>query len=1153
MSVRVLKRWVVMGVFVVSCAFCHASVNTRQKDYARSLLAGNLEIIYKDDKASRRITYATEQVRVACDENRTFKVDVKNGEYRVLVFIGDRGKYSHDKISVSAEGVVKVNNANTTAGDPGKEVLPFEFNVTVKDGQLDLLFQDGGGKDPYWMVNALYVRPVTDDNFFDEKGKAKFRVPRAVVFGQDNNLSDDNKIYLVSHGYSKGTGTNNWANGDALYLCRVDEGISNVIDHTRYEFWTGSKWSSSVEDAGPFLEWPDNIGGATITWNPGLKKYILVVHHNAKTGVKDCANEHRTIFMESDKITGPYKTIHYMTNWGPGSYFGNISAKWISKDGKTAWLVIAANCWAEPANPKQCVYSCSMHEFKFVTSSEVNPDRLTSGRWVVRADKPAKRWEDAFVTGNGRHGTMVMGQTSNERITCVHEEIFLRNWDRDIVGVPELAQYLPRMRQFIANGENESAGFVYEHAMKQAEEMGASKVWELMPHPAFDLCIDYQSSGTPTSYSNQLDLETGEVLCRWNGEKSGVEQRVFSSQIHNVNVVSLKASAGQTLNLTLSLNETPGREGKNYDFDLDNAFRMVRSEASPGWLSYHADYQVDRGGYEGLARVTTKGGTLSQQGNLLLVSNAEEVLVVIRVTPLEDGSESKRYALKKELAMIPAEYHELLSPHARKHGEMFRRVTLDLGAEKLWKTTTTPQLLQQIADGGVNALYLEMVHAMGRYLLISSSGKYPPPLMGIWGGGWKADWAGGFVLDSNLNLAISAAGMGNLPECVESYAGYIEGSLPGWRLNAKRTLGCRGFLPAYYGRPDKGYMTHKNPNTWYYICTAGWNLRPLYDYALLSGDTAFMKERVLPLYLEMADFYEDYLVKDKQGVLHITPGCSPENQVIMPNGERPQLADDCTIDIAVAREVHQILIELGEQFGLPSDQIAKWKRVMENIAPYRINEDGALAEWAPKRYKDVYNHRHNSHLYPIFPGYEFFQSGSKPELRKAAHVALEKRIEKAHLINHPQLSGHGIVFACQMAARLGDVKNVRALLEKIATSSFHYNSMVSSHCPDGLYYNLDVGLSYPRVLMEMLVFSHPGHIELMPAWPKEYADGSIKGVLVRGGHKIDITWKDGKLKSAVLYAGLNDHCVVKYDNVTKTLKLKTGETYKLDSQLEAIK
>ncbi len=305
-----------------------------------------------------------------CDAPRTFSLDVDNGEFRVLVFIGDRGGVSRDRMSVSAEGVVQLTDITTTPGDPGTEVLPFEFDVTVEDGQLDLLFRDDGGNDPCWVVNALYVRPATDDNFFDEKGKAKFRVPRAVVFGQDNDLSPDGRIYFVSHGYSRGTGTNNWANGDALYLCRVDEGIPNVTDPAKYTFWTGAAWSPAVEDAAPFLEWPDNLGGATITWNPGLEKYILVVHHNAKTGINGCADEHRTILMESDEITGPYKTIHYMTNWGPGSYFGNIPAKWISKDGKTAWLVIAANCWGEPANPRQNVYACSMHEFRFVTADE---------------------------------------------------------------------------------------------------------------------------------------------------------------------------------------------------------------------------------------------------------------------------------------------------------------------------------------------------------------------------------------------------------------------------------------------------------------------------------------------------------------------------------------------------------------------------------------------------------------------------------------------------------------------------------------------------------------------------------------------------------------------------------------------------------------
>ena len=334
----------------------------------------NYDDIYASDKgygwnaslsgdADRGTSVKTTRDFSFCNSDRTFNVDVENGLFRVMIFMGDKGSLAHDKMSVSAEDVLKIDNVNTAS----KEIQAFEFDAIVKDGQLNLLFHDGGGSDSNWVVNAIYVRPANDDNFFNETGKAKFRVPRAVVFGQDNNLSPDGKIYFVSHGYSGGeSGTNNWANGDALYLCRVDEGISNVTDHTKYEFWTGSSWSSEVSDARPILNWPDNLGGATITYNPGLKKYILVAHHNDKTGGYP---EHRTIIMESDVITGPYKTIHYMTNWGPGSYFGNIPAKWISKDGKTAWLVIAANCWAQPANPAQCKYACSMHEIKFITSS----------------------------------------------------------------------------------------------------------------------------------------------------------------------------------------------------------------------------------------------------------------------------------------------------------------------------------------------------------------------------------------------------------------------------------------------------------------------------------------------------------------------------------------------------------------------------------------------------------------------------------------------------------------------------------------------------------------------------------------------------------------------------------------------------------------
>jgi hypothetical protein len=431
---------------------------------------------------------------------------------------------------------------------------------------------------------------------------------------------------------------------------------------------------------------------------------------------------------------------------------------------------------------------------------------------------------------------------------------------------------------------------------------------------------------------------------------------------------------------------------------------------------------------------------------------------------------------------------------------------------------------------------------MGRYLLISSSGKYPPPLQGIWGGNWSPPWQGGFVLDSNVNLAISAASMGNLPECAQSYFNYIKGLLPGWRLNARKYLGCRGFLAANYTDPQKGYLVHLgNQMGWmYWPGGAGWNIHPFYDYALLTGDEEFMKKEVLPLYLELADFYEDYLVLGKDGFYHVYPGVSPENS---PKGQVKTLKD-CTFDLAVAREVFRILIELGEQFKLDEKKIAEWKKYREKMAPYRINADGALAEWAPKKYGEFYKHRHVSHLILIYPWWELLLPDADPKLIKAAGVALDERFK------FDSAESHGLMHVSLMATRLHDVEKVRTNLHRFATRAYFFTNLVTSCRSGQRINNLDAALSLPRLLMEMLVFSRPGHIELLPAWPADYPDGSLTGVLIRGGHKLDLTWSAGKVVSATFHAGRDDRGIIVHGAVKKSFEFKAGTRYQFDAQLE---
>lgn len=774
---------------------------------------------------------------------------------------------------------------------------------------------------------------------------------------------------------------------------------------------------------------------------------------------------------------------------------------------------------------------------------------ISHGRWVIHSKRPAASWMDAFVTGNGRQGTMVMGQPGGERITCVHEELFIRGWDREKEAVADIANLLPDVRRLVEEGKTQhAAALAHKEARRQLVAMGAPQSWPLIPHPAFDLRLGFDSDGDSSDYQRQLNLENGESLTRWKDSGGGVEQRVFTSRTHNVSVVCIRATGGRKLNVTLSLAETPGRKRARRPGRPNpaRAFRTVRFEAEPGWLYCHADYAKDRGGYEGLARVSIAGGTMSQEAGKLRVADSREVLIVLKVHPLRDGASTARPALNEELSRLPRTYDELLTPHARSHGEMFRRVTLDLGCAGEWGRVPTETLISRSCSQGITPLFLEQLHAMGRYLLISTSGKYPAPLQGIWGGSWTPAWIGGFVLDSNVNLAISSAAMGNLPECVESYFGYVERILPGWRLNARKYLGCRGFLVPHYSDPEKGYLNHfVEKQLWmYWPGGAGWNIRPFYDYALLTGDQDFMKQRVLPLYMEMADFYEDYLQKGEDGFYHIVPSISPENWPS--NLPAVTITKDSAFDIAVAREVFEILIELGQQFGLAPDRIAQWRTYRRRLVAYRVNADGALAEWAPQGYRDRYSHRHNSHLYPVFPGMEFLKPDADPALLKAARTALDKRFA------HDTTSAHGLVHVALMAARLHDVDKVRVNLDRFSRRKYIYTSLVTSVFPGQKIYNLDASLSLPRLLMEMLVFSRPGHIELLPAWPKEFPKGSVKGILVRGGHKVDLSWADGELKSATLYAGYNDKCTVTCGNVTRTFAFEAGGRYRLNSQLRMV-
>ena len=173
-----------------------------------------------------------------------------------------------------------------------------------------------------------------------------------------------------------------------------------------------------------------------------------------------------------------------------------------------------------------------------VIGEELKP---SDSRWQYKSNQPAKTWQEGLLTGNGKHGTMVMGIPGNERITCVHEELFMPHMDPDVNPVTELKSLLPKVRDLVLNNEsNEASQLVLKEANRQFEEKGLPPAthWGPTPHPAFDLVLEQKPAGVVKNYKRQLDLETGEALVSWEDDQGLFEERVFSSRFHNLNVIS---------------------------------------------------------------------------------------------------------------------------------------------------------------------------------------------------------------------------------------------------------------------------------------------------------------------------------------------------------------------------------------------------------------------------------------------------------------------------------------------------------------------------------------------------------------------------------------------------------------------------------------
>ncbi|QDU89018.1 hypothetical protein Pla175_24030 [Pirellulimonas nuda] len=731
------------------------------------------------------------------------------------------------------------------------------------------------------------------------------------------------------------------------------------------------------------------------------------------------------------------------------------------------------------------------------------------------SSRPARSWEEGLICGNGTIGANALSRPLEERIIFTHERLFLP-MGAPVMPVDQSAR-LFEIRRLIEQG-------LYRQACELQFNLSGQRGFMYPDYfvPALDLTIRTKAAGETRDYARSLDFQTGVATVRWADDRGAFERRMFVSRADGVAVILLTGPKS-ALDCRLAMTPREPSDEFNDDSDIGKRSQEVfeehvsdpQSKSGDSWLSYSNRFTKAYPGsihaLESYARVVATGGTTeAQEGGALQVTGADRVLILVDIRLLRDPDRSFLEEMAHSQAELAADYDRLLEEHAKRHGELFGRMRLDLGGGAD-RGLTTEELLELSTYEEPNRALIEKEFDAARYNIISSTGELPPTLQGVWGGTYVPGWASDFTHNGNVPSAIAANLMGNMPELMLAYTSYIESIVPWMEINARRHFGARGVV-----LPSRS-TTHGLNNAYnasfaggMWVGGAGWAAHFFYDYYLYTGDREFLADHALPFMEKAALFFEDFLEEGPDGTLVFSPSQSPENT---PSNSNSQASFNATMDVAVAKELLHNTIAASRELGRNQEKIPVWQDMLARMPKYEVNEQGIIKEWLTPRLENNDSHRHSSQLYPLFDGMpdEIAQS---PELRAAFKKSIEYKLDEHWKNNQRGFMSFGLVQLGQAATSLGEGELAYHCLSHLA-NRFWLNNLASMHNHRSLF-NMDISGGMPAVIIKMLAASAPGRIELLPALPAAWPSGRIDGVLCRGAIEIEQLRWDGKQVEATL-------------------------------------